>query len=120
MKTSKCKKQYAICMIKHVVHIRSLKQAFNHELILDKVHQVIQFNQEKWLKLYIDVNIKLRNKGKNYFEKDFYKLMNNALFGKTMENVRKLRDTKLVPRGKRRDQLVSEPKYYKKNCFQKN
>ena len=67
MKTSKCKKQYAICMIKHVVHIRSLKQAFNHELILEKVHQVIQFNQEVWLKLYIDMNIKLREKGKKLF-----------------------------------------------------
>ena len=46
--------------------------------------------------------------------------MNNALFGKTMENLRKLRDMKLVTRGTRRDQLVSEPKYYKKNCFQEN
>ena len=46
--------------------------------------------------------------------------MNNALFGKTMENLRKLRDMKLVTRGMRRDQLVSEPKYYKKNCFQEN
>ena len=62
----------------------------------------------------------MRNKGKNDFEKDFYKLMNNALFGKTMENLRKLRDMKLVTRGTRRDQLVSEPKYYKKNCFQEN
>ena len=69
----------------HVVNIRSLKQALNHGLILKKVHRVIQFNQEAWLKPYIDMNTELRKQAKNDFEKDFFKLMNNSIFGKTME-----------------------------------
>ena len=92
--------------------MRSLKQALNHELILKKVHGVIQFNQEACLKPYIDMNAKLGKQAKNDFEKDFFKLMNNSVFGKTMENVRKHRDIKLVTTDKRRNQLVSEPNYH--------
>ena len=95
-------------------------QALNHGLILKKVHRVIQFNQEAWLKPYIDMNTELRKKAKNDFEKDFFKLMNNAVFGKTMENVREHRDIKLVTTDKRRNQLVSEPIYYAIKCFSEN
>ena len=66
------------------------------------------------------MNTELRKKAKNDFEKDFFKLMNNAVFGKTMENVRKHRDIKLVITDKRRNQLVSEPNYYTIKWFSKN
>ena len=66
------------------------------------------------------MNTKLRTEAKNDFEKDFFKLMNNSVFGKTMENVRKHRDIKLVTTDKRRNRLVSEPNYYTTKWFSKN
>ena len=94
MKINKCSKLVYNLYDKnnYVVHIRSLKLALNHGLILKKFHRVIQFNQEAWLKEYIDMNTELRKQAKNDFEKGFFKLMNNSVFGKTMENVRKQRD----------------------------
>ena len=97
---------------KCVVHIKSLKQALNHGLKLKKVHRIIEFNQKAWLKPYIDMNTELRNVAKDDFEKDLFKLMNNAVFGKTMENIRKHGDIKLVTTDKKRNQLVSEPNYH--------
>ena len=94
------------------MHIRVLKEALNHGLVLKKVHRVIQFNQEDWLKPYIDMNTKLRKEAKNDFEKDFFKLMNNSVFGKTMGNVRKNRNIKLVTIDEKRNKLVSEPNYH--------
>ena len=96
---------------KYVSHIRTLKQALNHGLKLKKVHGIIQFKQKAWLKVYIDVNTERRKKAKNEFQKNFFKLMNNSVFGKTMENVRNHRDIKLVTSDKRRKRLVSEPNY---------
>ena len=81
---------------KYVVQIRALKQALNHGLILKRVHRVIQFNQKALLKPYINMNTDLRKNAKNLFEKDFFQLMNNSVFGKTMENVRKHTDSFVI------------------------
>ena len=122
MKTDKCKK--LVCNLrnkkKYVVHIKSLKQALNHGLKLKKIHRIIEFNQEAWLKPYIDMNTELRKLAKDDFEKDLFKLMNNAVFGKTVENIRKHRDIKLVTTDKKRSKLVSEPNYHTMNCILEN
>ena len=114
MKIDKCKK--LVCNLhnkkKYVVHIKSLKQALNHELKLKKIHRIIKFNQKAWLKPDIDMNTELRKLAKDDFEKDLFKLMNNAVFGKTMENIRKHRNIKLVTTDKKRNKLVSEPNYH--------
>ena len=114
MKIDKCKKK--VCDLhnkkKYVVHIKSLKQALNHGLKLKRVHRIIEFSQKAWLKPYIDMNTELRKLAKDDFEKDLFKLMNNAVFRKTMENIRKHRDIKLVTTNKKRNKLVSEPNYH--------
>ena len=122
MKINKCSKLVCNLYDKNnfVVHIRALKHALNHGVILKKVHNVIQFNQEALLKEYIDMNIELRKQAKNGFEKEFFKLMNSRVFGKTMENVRNHRDIKLVTEDKKRNQLVSEPNYWAIKGFSVN
>ena len=113
MKINKCRK--LVCNLydknNYVVHIRSLKQTLDHGLILKKVHRVIQLNTE------YNMNTELRKQAKNDFEKDFFKLMNNSVFAKTMKNVRKHRDKRLVTIDKRRNQLVSEPNYHTATWF---
>ena len=92
-----------------------MKQALNHGLKLKQVHRIIEFNQKAWLKPYIDMNTELRKVAKDDFENDLFKLMNNAVFGKTMKNIRKNRDIKLVTTDKKRSKLVSEPNYHTMN-----
>ena len=108
IKIDKCKK--LVCNLsnkkKYVTNINSLKQALNHGLKLKKIYRIIEFNQKEWLKPYIDMNTELRKVAKNDFEKDLFKLMNNSVFGKTMENIRKHRDIKLATTDKKRSKLV--------------
>ena len=94
-----------------------MKQVLNHGLKLKKIHRGIEFNQKEWLKAYIDMNTKLRKAAKNDFEKDLFKLMNNSVFGKTVENIRKHRDIKLVTTDKKKSKLVSEPNYHTINLI---
>ena len=119
MEVNKCKK--LVCNLfnkkKYVAHINTLKQALNHGLKLKKIHRIIEFNQEAWLKPYIDMNTELRKAAKTDFEKDLFQLMNNSVFGKTMENIRKHRDIKLVTTNKKRSKLVSEPNYHTINLI---
>ena len=72
----------------YLTHYRMLKFYVRHGMIVDKVHNIISFKQSRWLKKYINFNTQKRNKSKNNFEKDFYKLLNNAFYGKTLESVR--------------------------------
>ena len=116
---NKCKK--LICNLsskkKYVIRVNSLKQALNHGLKLKQIHRVIEFNQKEWLKLYIDMNTELRKTTNNDFEKDLSKLIYNSVFGKTMENIRKHREIKLVTTDKKRSKLVSEPNYHTINLI---
>ena len=86
--------------------MKDLKQELNYGLVLKKVRKVIRFNQNASLKPYIDMNTNLRKNAKNDFEKYFFKLMNNAVFGRAMENIRKHKDIKLITTERRRNYLV--------------
>ena len=122
MKINKCDK--LVCNVQdkenYIIHMSSLKQALNHGLKLTEIHRVIEFRQEEWLKPYIEINTKLRMQAKNDFEKDFFKLMNNAVFGKAMENVRNHKDIKILTTSKRRSILASEPNYHSTKYISKD
>ena len=81
---------------------------------------MIEFNQSAWLKPYIDFNTELRKISKNNFEKDFFNLMNNAVFGKTMENIRKHKDIKLVTNKKAYLRMVMKPSFKSGVLFGEN
>ena len=98
-----------------MVQIKTLNQALRHGLKLKEVHRVIEFRQSKWMKAYIMLNTRLRKDAKNEFEKDFFKLMNNSVFGKTMENIRNHKDMKLVTIEQKYQKYVMKPNF--KNAY---
>ena len=104
----------------YVIHIQALDQALKHGLILDRIHRAIEFDQSAWMKPYTDFNTQLRTKAKNDFEKDFFKLMNNFVFGKTMENIRKLRNIKLVTTEEKYLKTVMKPNFKSGVLFGEN
>ena len=105
---------------RYVIHIRALDQALKHGLVLERIHKAITFKQSAWMKEYIDFNTKLRTAATNDFEKDFYKLMNNLVFGETMENVRKHRSIKLVTNREAYLKVVKKPNFKSGTLFGAN
>ena len=87
---------------KYVIHVNSLKQALNHRLKLKKITRIIEYIKTEWLKTYIDMNTELRKEAKNDLEKDLFKLMNNSVFKKSMENIRNHKDIRLVTADKKK------------------
>lgn len=104
----------------YVLHYRMLKLALRHGLVLKKVNRILKFKQSLWLKPYIDLNTELRTKAENDFEKSLFKLLNNAIYGKTMENLRSRVDIKLINRWWGRsgaNSLIAQPNFKKCRIF---
>ncbi|GFT40180.1 uncharacterized protein NPIL_688351, partial [Nephila pilipes] len=105
---------------KYVLHYSNLKLYLKLGLILKKIHRVLKFFQSPWLKNYIDYNTKLRTKAVNDFQKDFYKLMNNSIFGKTMENVRRRVDIRLCSTEEQARKLIAKSNFNRRTIFSEN
>ena len=105
---------------KYVIHHETLKLYESLGLKVAKVHRGIRFQESAWLKKYIDLNTTLRTAAKNNFEKDFFKLMNNSVFGKTMENIDNRVDIRLVCNEKEAIKLVAKPNYDRRTIFDEN
>ena len=104
----------------YVVHYKALKTYQKYGIKVSKVHRGIVFHDSPWMKPYIRKNTLLRMKANNAFEKNFFKLMNNSVFGKTMENVRKYVDIKMVRDDKRARKLMNKPNFEGRTIFTPN
>ena len=104
----------------YVVHYRNLRQYLEMGMRITAVHRGISFYQSSWMEPYIRKNTELRKTAANNFEKDFFKLMNNSVFGKTIENIRKRQNIELVDNRKKAVKLTSRPNFDRCTIFDKN
>ena len=104
----------------YVVHYRNLRQYLEMGMRITAVHRGISFEQSPWMEPYIRKNTELRKAADNSFEKDFFKLMNNSVFGKTIENIRKRQNIKLVDNRKAALKLSKKPNFERATIFDKN
>ena len=103
--------------VKYVLHYRNLQPCTDLGLKVKKIHRVLEFNQSLWLKQNIDFNTKKRTQAESSFEKDFFKLMKNSVFSKTMENIQKRIDVQLVTDEKKLMKLTSKPTFVTSKIF---
>ena len=104
----------------YVIHYRNLRQCLEMGLRLTAVHRGLSFNQSRWMEPYIKKNTELRKTAANSFEKDFFKLMNNSVFGKTIENIRKRQNIILVDNRAKALKLSSRPNFSRATIFDRN
>ena len=105
---------------KYVIHYRNLRQCLELGLRITAVHRGISFNQRPWMEPYIRKNTELRKTAANSFEKDFFKLMNNSVFGKTIENIRKRQNIILIDNRAKAVKLSSRPNFDRVTIFDRN
>ncbi|XP_050059716.1 uncharacterized protein LOC126551002 [Aphis gossypii] len=104
----------------YIVHYKNLKQAISHGLKIVKIHRAFRFSQKKWMSSYIEFCTKMRTEAKNEFEKEFWKLLINSVFGKCMENVRTRASIKLVSSGKKANKLMAKTNFKDRTIYSKN
>ena len=104
----------------YVIHYKNLIQCLRLGMNLKKIHRGIKFIESDFIKSYVDKNTSLRTQAKNNFEKDFFKLMNNSVFGKTIENIKNRVNVKLVNSDEKFKKLVAKPNYESRKIFNEN